>query len=173
MVLILWFMTNTVASPDGKTVGLDLGMNCSMWETFLTTFLCSLSAMCLGLMISSITSNDMALVLCPICLMPQLLFSNVVSPLSGLTKTVSHVISCKWACLAYMISCNITDLYCKYKFDKGVYVAVEVDGNEKYVDEYSRFTGSLYHSWLSLIVICLVCIVAAILILQFRKRETR
>lgn len=131
MTAILIFLTSTTATVDGNVesvTAMAYGMNSDgvllangmMWlETYLTTFLSILCAMCLGLFISSLVSNEMAMVLCPICLMPQILFSGVVGTLTGLTETLSQFIICKWSCLAYFISARVNDLYLSCKYDMG------------------------------------------------------
>lgn len=175
MVIILRFMTNTTATLDGNinntvhTAGLlKLQMSGSFGESFLTTFLCVLSAMCLGLAISSIASNEMALVLCPICLMPQILFSNVVSELSGFTLTLSNIISCKWSSLAFIISAKTNGtLYDSIKLSGGIW-----ELGEEYTD-VNRYTGTVSEAWQALTIICVVCVLTSIVILHYRKNQRR
>ena len=195
MTAILTFLSNTAATVDGnvnntvnaaavvkfsmRSDGLVFGSGMMWLETYLTTFLCVLSAMALGLLISSAASNEMALVLCPICLMPQILFSGIVTPLSGLTETLSKIISCKWSCVAYLVSARVNDLYESCKYDQGVWV----------LSDYSDFVGmgaaydtdttyllemnGIQSGWLALILISAVCVTAAALILRFRHNKTR
>ena len=177
MVFILQFMSNTYNTIDGNinntanpATVLHLSMRGTFSQTFTSTFLCVLSAMCLGLTISSIASNDMALVLCPICLMPQILFSNVVSQLSGFTLTLSNIISCKWSSLAFILAEKLADddwgLYTKSKESAGVWTFSEV-----YAEE--RYSGTVSEAWLALVIICAVCMIVSLLFLKFRKTRTR
>ncbi|MBO5552055.1 MAG: ATP-binding cassette domain-containing protein, partial [Lachnospiraceae bacterium] len=121
MQLLFNFFSNTTATVDGNINSLTaqaLSMNeegivfsSLPAELFVTTFLCVMSAMCLGLLISSAVSNDLALILCPVFLLPQILFSGVASTLSGITETISKIVPCRWACIAYFASSRINDMY--------------------------------------------------------------
>lgn len=183
MVVILRFMTNTSVTPDGNLTNetysasiVKLGMYESFGRTFTTTFLCVLSAMCLGIMISSIASNDMALVLCPVCLMPQILFANVVSELSGFTLTVSNIITAKWSCKAFMISAKEAGTYDEAYTLYNSYTGNGGSAPYEFINVYEdtqRFVGKVSDCWLAMGAICIVCVAAAITILHFRKNQTR
>ena len=90
-----------------KLVSSGMVFDSVLLEMFVTTFLTMLSAMTLGLVVSSAVSNDMALVLCPICLLPQILFSGVVSTLKGATAVISNIITCRWSVLSYCFTVDI------------------------------------------------------------------
>ena len=195
MTAILTFMTSTTATVDGNvnsvtalayamsgdSVVLGSGM---MWlETFLTTFLCVLSAMCLGLLISClVSSNEMAMVLCPVCLMPQILFSGVVGTLSGITESLSQFISCKWSCLAFFISSGVNELYksCSYDMGEWDFVSFSDDGGAGLLDaayestkEYLFGLNGILSAWVALSMMCVACIAMAVLILRFKRTQTR
>ena len=158
---------------DGYVLGEGM-----MWlETFLTTFLCVLSAMCLGLLISTLVSNEMALVLCPICLMPQILFSGVVGSLSGLTEILSQVITCKWSCLAYFVSAKIYDMYTYLAFKGGDWVETYdielVDAAFEPAKEHIFGMNGVCSAWLVLSLMCIVFVAAATVILHFRRIDSR
>ena len=192
MLSVLMIMTSTTITLNGdvsSSTALKLAMPSDgallgsgmIWpEVFLTTFLCVLSAMCMGLLISSLVSNELALVLCPVCLMPQILFSGVVGSLTGFTKTISEVISCKWSCLAFFISTNINSLYKSVDYANGWELTSFEDDGIGILDAAYEFStpyifgmDGISSAWLVLTSMCVIFVVAAILILQFRKNETR
>ena len=189
MTELLWLLSNTVCTVDpGKDLATDLTIEIgtdgavftggSFWlELFLTTFLCVISAMCLGLTISSAVSNDMALVLCPICLLPQLLFSGVAAPLTGITKAISWVICCRWSCIAILTSVHFNDMYEAYTFMDG-FVPIGPQGllaDEAYDAETSFLFGQnpVASAWIAFLIISVVCMALAYLVLRFLKREHR
>jgi len=197
MTAILSFMTNTTATFYGnlkesgaiamsmRSDGLILGSGMMWLETLLTTFLCAMSAMSMGLLISTLVSNDIALVLCPICLMPQILFSGIVVDLSGIAGTLSNIISCKWSCAAYLISARVNELYksvtTKFTPTPGYEAVPFEDGDikkwafsvdAKYIFKLPTGDG-VVSGWFVLLLICVVCTVAAILVLRFKRSKTR
>ena len=204
MTAILSFMTTTTATITGnmsdaaaismsmRPDGIILGKGMMWLETFLTTFLCALSAMCLGLLISTLVSNEMAMVLCPICLMPQILFSGIVTKLSGLTETLSNIISCKWSCVAYLVSARVNELYenvelgfednmskyvtTPFSESNAVGVGKMFNVNKRYI--FSKLLGltegdGVVSGWFVLFVISAVCVVGASLVLKFRRNGSR
>lgn len=194
MTTILGIMTNTTATVDGNTSGVT-ALKYSMptsgaalsgglmgLETFLTVFLCVLSAMCLGLMISTLVSNEMALVLCPICLMPQILFSGVVGTLTGITETFSNIITCRWSCLAFFVSADINSLYksCAYNMGSWELTTFSDDGGVGLLDaayettkEYVLGMNGVFSAWTVLLFMSAVCVAGAALILRFKRSQTR
>ena len=190
MTLIIIVMTDTVATVDGNTSSVTALAFCMpsdgvvftgglMWlETLLTTFLCALSAMCLGLLISSLVSNEIALVLCPICLMPQILFSGVVGSLTGLTEVISNFVSCKWSCTAFFVSARLNDLLKSCEYNSGIWEkplftddggAGIFDAAYELIHDYELGMTNIGFSWFMLLMMSIVCITAAVLILKFRK----
>ena len=146
-------------------------------EVFMTVFLCTMSAMCLGLMISTLVSNDMALVLCPICLLPQILFSGVATQLSGITETVSNIISCRWSCIAMLTSLNVNDMYTDYAYAEN---GTGFGGSTLYqnavydsLNTYLFGQNPVISGWIAFLLLCLVFLVAAFLILRFKPRRER
>lgn len=186
MVALLIFFSNTTATIDGNinsVTALSIGMreggiifkNALWLELFITTFLSLLSAMCLGLAVSSAVSNEMALVICPVCLLPQILFSGVASPLSGFTEWISQIITCRWACIAYFTSSGLNTMYASCKYDAGMWVKTEFSngfGIDEAYSEYKRYLFGLdpvLSAWVALLIMSAVCILAAILFLYFRN----
>ena len=67
-------------------------------EIFVTVYLTALSAAALGLFVSSLFDNaDKAMVVAPILLMPQILFSGQLFTLSGPTEIISIFATCRWS----------------------------------------------------------------------------
>ncbi len=153
-----------------------------MWmELFVTTLLVMLSAMCLGLLISSVSSNETALVLCPVCLLPQILFTGVVNELSGVSRSISNFITCRWACIAYFTSARINELYESIKYSNGSWTMTEYSNgfgvDMAYDPEYEYLFGlnPVLGSWLVLAIISAVCVALAIILLRLsdKKRKAR
>lgn len=189
MTALLRFLSGTVATVSAGTnaaTNLAFGMSTQgavfqgnmFWlELYITTFLCVISAMCLGLAISSLVSNDIALVLCPICLLPQILFSGVATPLSGMTDVLSRIVSCRWSCIALLTSVNVNDLYVSCSFDNQWKLEENSAG---LVDAaYAKSTTYLFglnpvvSAWLALIIISMVCLTISFLVLRYRKERMR
>lgn len=166
---------------------LELGMgkdgvvftNGGTWiELYLTTFLTLLCAMCIGLAVSAAVSNDMALVICPICLLPQILFSGVVSDLSGVTQIISNIITCRWACVAYFTSTAVNDMYTYCNEDSGGWKIIEGDllgGLAGFDSAYSADRAYLFgqnpvlSAWTALFIMSAVCVALAVILLKIRK----
>ena len=188
MQLLFNFFSNTTATVDGNIdslTALPIKMNDGgivftsslPMELFVTSFLCVMSAMCLGLLISSAASNDLALILCPVFLLPQILFSGVASTLSGITETISKIIPCRWACIAYFTSSNINDMYESAKFEVGSWELTEYEtgfGVDEAYSAYKTYVGSLNptkSAWVVLAIMCVVCVIASMIILTVRKTK--
>lgn len=190
---IFFFMNNTVATINGdvnSVTALPFGMGENgvvfgsgglKFEWFITSFLTVLSAMCVGLVVSSLVSNDMAIVLCPVCLLPQILFSGVIGSLSGLTETLSRIITCRWSCIAFFTSADINNLYgsCEYQnadgwltkaisTESGI-IDVAYDSSKTYVFGLDPVRSS----WLILLASCIICIVLCVLILRIKDHRSR
>lgn len=187
MQLLFDFFVNTTATVNGDmnaSSALVLKMNDAgivfsslPRELFVTSFLCVMSAMCLGLLISAGVSNDLALILCPVFLLPQILFSGVASTLSGITETISKIIPCRWACISYFASSDINSMYEKAKYEVGKWELTEY-GTGFGVDEaYSAsktYVGSLNpteSAWVVLAIMSVVCVIAAMVILNVKKTK--
>ena len=80
-------------------------------ELFVSISLTALSAMCLGLFVSSAFKNpDRAIAMAPLLIMPQILFSGLVFELSGVSETISYAVNCRWAMEALGTTANLNDL---------------------------------------------------------------
>ena len=197
MTTILWFMSQTVATVNpGKGASNDLYFGLTklvepadvifsgngLWlELFITTFLCVLSAMCLGLAISSIASNDLALVLCPVALLPQLLFSGVATTLSGATEFISNFVSGRWSCVSMLTSVNVNAMYesCEYSQQKWLTTELEsglVDAAYSAAEEDNMYLFGLnpvVSGWIALFLISVVCVLLAYGILTLKSKRVR
>lgn len=188
MLLLAYFAgtTVTVAGNAAASTSFKISMgkdgivftNGGLWfEMYLTTFLMTLNAMCLGLAISSAVSNDMALVLCPVCLLPQILFSGVVSELSGVTETISNIVTCRWANIAYFTSVGTNDMYAKYYFDQGTWNEIENGVGWGYDEAYSAAKTYVFgldpvkSAWVVLLGLSVICMVISIAALHFKRTK--
>ena len=187
MQLLFNFFSNTTATVDGNIDSVtaqaihmnEKGIVFSSlpMELFFTTFFCVMSAMCLGLLISSAASNDLALILCPVFLLPQILFSGVASTLSGITETISKIVPCRWACIAYFASSALNDMYESAKFEVGSWDLKEYEtgfGVDEAYSAYKTYVGSLNptrSAWVVLIIMSVVCVIASMVILTVRKTK--
>ncbi len=80
-------------------------------EFFLTLYLTTLSAMSLGLLVSSLFKNpDRAIAMAPLLIMPQILFSGLVFELSGPSESISYVVTCRWAMEALGTTADLNSL---------------------------------------------------------------
>lgn len=67
------------------------------WDMQIICFLSILSAATLGLFISTLVKNsNLAMSMCPLLLVPQLLFSGMLFKLEGITDFISNFILCRW-----------------------------------------------------------------------------
>ena len=187
MQLLFNYFSNTTATVDGDMDSLtalavrmnDEGIifNSLPVELFVTTFLCVMCAMCLGLLISSAASNDLALILCPVFLLPQILFSGVASTLSGITETISKIVPCRWACIAYFTSSAINDMYESAKFEVGSWKLTEYSTGFGVDEAYSAaktYVGSLdptKSAWVVLLAMSVACVIGSMVILTVRKTK--
>ena len=185
MMVMLVFFTNTTATVDGNVDsatsralqmnegGIVFTSSLGM-ELFLTTLAAMISAMCLGLAVSSAVSNDMALVICPVCLLPQILFSGVACTLSGLTETLSKAVTCRWACIAYFTSAQINDMLASCYYDTGSWTEIEFSNGFGVDEAYSSYKtyvlglDPVLSSWVMFLIMAVVCTAAAVLFLYIR-----
>jgi len=80
-------------------------------EIFVTVYLTALSAAALGLFVSSLFDNaDKAMVVAPILLMPQILFSGQLFVLDGATEIISYFATCRWSMEGLGSTANLNDL---------------------------------------------------------------
>ena len=81
------------------------------FELFVAMTLITLSAMCLGLLVSALFNNpDRAIAMAPLLIMPQILFSGLVFELKGATENVSYLVNCRWGMEALGTTANLNAL---------------------------------------------------------------
>ena len=135
-------------------------------ELYLTTFLTALSATALGLVVSSFFDNpDRALVVAPILIMPQILFSGILFELSGTTNTISYFTTCRWAMKAFGITANLNKLPDIVNLNDPPQV-IEVI---KYKDIFEYTAGNLYLAWKALLLMTVVCYALSYLSTRIKK----
>lgn len=186
MLGLFTFFTNTTVTVNGDmdavtAFSISMGENAvvftggGLWlEMYLTTLLALLSAMCLGLAVSAAVSNDMALVICPVCLLPQILFAGVVTKLSGITETISNFVVSRWMCIAYFTSVNINSKYSECKYNTGNWEKtplIETLIDQTYSSDNTLLFGlnPVYSTWLVLFLMLAACLAIAVVILYIRK----
>ena len=80
-------------------------------EIFITVLLTTLSAMCLGLLVSALFRNpDRAIAMAPILIMPQILFSGLIFELKGAAEAISVFVNCRWSMEAFGTTANLNSL---------------------------------------------------------------
>lgn len=81
------------------------------WDMQIICFLSIISAAALGLFISAIVKNaNNAMSICPLLLVPQLLFSGMLFKLEGFTKFISNFILCRWTVEGLGTTTNLNGL---------------------------------------------------------------
>lgn len=133
-------------------------------EMFVSNFMMSFSAMCLGLAVSALVKNsDRALALAPILIMPQVLFSGFLFELEGALDVFSNIIHCRWGMEALGTTVNLNALDLKvYENDM---ITPEIYEHE--FDAAFDFTmAHLCSTWGVLGLFCAVCLVACGLLLR-------
>ena len=126
-------------------------------EYLITTFLTTLSAAGLGIMISSIFKNsDRVMAIAPILLIPQILFSGALFMFDSDTilEYVSYFITCRWATDAFGTTANLN----------GMQLAIHSPGF------FTQTTEHLLTAWGILLGSALVF---AILSIFFLRKEMR
>lgn len=169
----------------------DQGMQWSgapFMEIWLTTYLTMLSATCIGLVVSALVNNsDQAISFAPILLIPQILFSGIIVELKGIIDTISYIISCRYACVAYCTTADINNLPTEFKMtalgvEEGETAIVSVlysyTGNVNSVIE-SIFGNSFAQAisnpvmggWLALLFLSLIATILTVVALRTKARK--
>lgn len=96
-------------------------------ELFLTTYLTMFSATCIGLLVSAAVNDpSQATSAAPILLIPQILFSGIIVDLEGVVDTVSRIVSCRYACIAFCTTSDINNLPSEFRLTALGYEAGDV-----------------------------------------------
>lgn len=134
----------------------------AFWEMLFTVFLVTMSSSSLGLLVSAISKNpDRAMVLAPILLIPQLLFSGILFYLNGVTEVISWVCASRWSMEALG---SIADLNSVYRYSYRV---------EYYNELYALTPWHLISTWLVLIATIAGFSLLSIVMLMRVKHDKR
>lgn len=188
MIAMLVFFTDTVATIDGnvdsataRPISMNEGgivFSNALWlELLITTFAAMFSAMCVGLAVSSAVSNEMALIICPVCLLPQILLSGVACDLSDVTDFLSNAVTCRWACISFFTSADINNMLQWCYYDSGRWVTREFSNGFGIDQAYSQYRTYLFglnpvlSSWIVFLIMTAVCTAAAVLFLYMRDMK--
>lgn len=142
-------------------------------EIWLTTYLAMLSATCIGLAVSALVNNsDQAISFAPILLIPQILFSGIIVELKGIINTISCIISCRYACVAYCTTADINNLPDSFKLTA---LGVE-EGETVIVSSLYSFTGSgilnpVADGWIALLLLSTAALAATVGVLKVKGRK--
>ncbi len=132
-------------------------------EVLLTVFLTSLSAATLGLLVSSFFSNpDRALVVAPLLIMPQILFSGILFELEGIKNTISYFTTCRWAMKAFGITANLNTLPDIF----GGKIPMEITTPK---DIFNYAASNMHLAWLALLAMTVVCYLFSYISMRVRK----
>lgn len=136
-------------------------------EFTITTYLCMLSAMGMGLLVSTMFQNpDRAMTVAPILLMPQILFSGLAFKWEGVVKSISYVVSCRWAVEAYGTTANMNALPIDYDLPEGMPVP------EREFEEFYEFTTEhLLFAWGILAAMLLIFALASFIMLKHNLKN--
>lgn len=138
-------------------------------ELFVTVLLTTLSAMCLGLLMSALFKNpDRAIAVAPILIMPQILFSGLIFKLEGIAETISLFVHCRWGMEAFGSTANLNAL------DLKIYENELIDSSIYEHEWEAAFEFTMEHlaySWGVLGLFCIVCVVACGVVLRASIRK--
>lgn len=138
-------------------------------EITISTFLTSVASTALGLIISSLVSNrDKTMVVTPIILLFQIMFSGFIFKLSGTIDKAASLAVSKWGVRAYGVSLDINALPSKLTIEKPELKELlkrEVD------NMYNHEFSVLREYWLILGIFIAASILISILILKFNTSK--
>lgn len=157
-------------------------------ELFLTTYLTMFSATCIGLLVSAAVNDpSQATSAAPILLIPQILFSGIIVDLEGVVDAISHIVSCRYACIAYCTTSDINNLPSEFKLTALGYEAGDVtiiNSLYSYTDNINftieeMFGGEIARavsnpvasSWILLAVLSVAAILISLVLLKLKDRR--
>ncbi len=133
-------------------------------EIILTVWITILSAMSLGLIVSSLVkSGDKAMVVAPFLLIVQLLFSGILFELKDFSEKISYVTISKWSVDALCTIANIGDI---------AWDAHPVN-SDKEAGLFQWDPAQLTQDWLILLVMAAVCVIISTIVLRSVARDSR
>ena len=145
----------------------DPGME--IWLTMVLTIFASAS---MGLIVSSLVRNaDRAMAFAPFVLIVQLLFSGVLFALGDGALVISKITVSRWSmeCLGNTADLNALP-YKEIETETGKLMKIPA---KPYEDFFVRTSEHLWHTWLILLLIMLICGVASTIVLRNLKKDKR
>lgn len=167
-LLITIFLNLLVHTAKGGAIwGSHPGME--IWLTMVLTIFASAS---MGLIVSSLVRNaDRAMAFAPFVLIVQLLFSGVLFALGDGALVISKITVSRWSmeCLGNTADLNALP-YKKIETATGELMKIPA---KPYEDFFVRTSEHLWHTWLILLLIMLICGVVSTIVLRNLKKDKR
>ena len=140
-----------------------------IWLTMVLTIFASAS---MGLIVSSLVRNaDRAMAFAPFVLIVQLLFSGVLFALGDGALVISKITVSRWSmeCLGNTADLNALP-YKEIETETGELMKIPA---KPYEDFFVRTSEHLWHTWLILLLIMLICGVVSTIVLRNLKKDKR
>ena len=154
-------------ATGGAIWGSHPGME--IWLTMVLTIFASAS---MGLIVSSLVRNaDRAMAFAPFVLIVQLLFSGVLFALGDGALVISKITVSRWSmeCLGNTADLNALP-YKEIETETGELMKIPA---KPYEDFFVRTSEHLWHTWLILFLIMLICGVVSTIVLRNLKKDKR
>ena len=154
-------------AKGGAIWGSHPGME--IWLTMVLTIFASAS---MGLIVSSLVRNaDRAMAFAPFVLIVQLLFSGVLFALGDGALVISKITVSRWSmeCLGNTADLNALP-YKEIETETGELMKIPA---KPYEDFFVRTSEHLWHTWLILFLIMLICGVVSTIVLRNLKKDKR
>ena len=154
-------------AKGGAIWGSHPGME--IWLTMVLTIFASAS---MGLIVSSLVRNaDRAMAFAPFVLIVQLLFSGVLFALGDGALVISRITVSRWSmeCLGNTADLNALP-YKEIETETGELMKIPA---KPYEDFFVRTSEHLWHTWLILLLIMLICGVVSTIVLRNLKKDKR
>lgn len=154
-------------AKGGAIWGSHPGME--IWLTMVLTIFASAS---MGLIVSSLVRNaDRAMAFAPFVLIVQLLFSGVLFALGDGALVISKITVSRWSmeCLGNTADLNALP-YKEIETETGELMKIPA---KPYEDFFVRTSEHLWHTWLILLLIMLICGVVSTIVLRNLKKDKR
>lgn len=154
-------------TKGGAIWGSHPGME--IWLTMVLTIFASAS---MGLIVSSLVRNaDRAMAFAPFVLIVQLLFSGVLFALGDGALVISKITVSRWSmeCLGNTADLNALP-YKEIETETGELMKIPA---KPYEDFFVRTSEHLWHTWLILLLIMLICGVVSTIVLRNLKKDKR
>lgn len=169
---ILIMVTFCLVVPETVSVSAPFGV----LGFCLSIFVTMLSAMCVGLFVSSVFNNsERAMAMAPMLIMPQLLFSGVVIELKGAMELISKFVNCRWGMSALGSIAGLNGLMLKVEDKLGSLPEDKIAKLRPEIDAtlFDRSGFNVFSAWAVLFVFCIVCVLGCMLVQWVRTRRKR